>query len=159
MILTCQSSIFLRPALPGLGLAALLLLSGCGDNHIKTFPVEGTITYNGKAVPGGSIMFQPKDNKDAPAATANIKDGRYVLKTYRDGDGAVLGEHTVTVISLEDQSGRLPEERNPLPPAVVPLKYRAHGDGHLPGRPVRAVTGRAQPFTTRSCAPQVQLCR
>jgi hypothetical protein len=123
MILTRPRFVSLRTASPCLGLSALLFLIGCGDSHIKTFPVEGAITYKGKPVPGGSIMFQPKDAKEAPAATADIKNGRYVLKTYKDGDGAVLGQHTVTVISLEDQTGRLPEDRNPLPPAVVPLKY------------------------------------
>jgi hypothetical protein len=109
-----------RPGTAGVCLAALLLLAGCGENRMKTARVSGTITYKGKPVPQGSIMFQPQSG---PAATANISNGKYVLKTYRDGDGAVLGSHKVTVISLEDQSARLPEERNPLPPPIVPLKY------------------------------------
>jgi hypothetical protein len=99
---------------------AIVTLSSCGSGQMKTAPVEGTITYKGKTVPQGSIMFQPKDG---PAATANIENGRYVLKTYKNGDGAILGSHLVTVISLEDQSGRLPEERAALPPPIVPLKY------------------------------------
>ena len=101
-------------------LAAAILLVGCSSGRLKTAPVQGTITYNGKPVPQGSIMFQPVDG---PAATANINNGSYSLKTYRDGDGAVLGKHKVTIVSLEDQSGRLPEDRNPLPPPIVPLKY------------------------------------
>jgi len=101
---------------------ALLFLfaAGCGDNSPKTAPVKGTVTYKGKPVPQGSIMFQPEEGA---AATAQIKDGQYVLKTFRDADGAVLGTHKVTVISLEDQSNRLPEDRNPLPPALVPLDF------------------------------------
>ncbi len=101
--------------------ALVFFVAGCsGEKRLKTASVQGTITYKGKAVPQGSVMFQPENG---PAATGNINNGKYVLKTYRDGDGAVLGSHKVTVISLEDQSGRLPEERNPLPPAIVPLKY------------------------------------
>jgi hypothetical protein len=65
-------------------------------------------------------MFQP-DN--GPSATANIQNGSYSLKTYKNDDGAILGKHKVTIIALEDQAGRLPEERNPLPPPIVPLKY------------------------------------
>src|SRR5438874_923554 len=118
MIVILKRFVSSRPAIAWL--TAWLLLTGCSDNRIKTAPVEGAVTYKGKAVPQGSIMFQPQDG---PAATANIKNGRYTLKTYRDGDGAVLGSHKVTVISLEDQSERLPEQRNPLPPAIVPLKY------------------------------------
>ena len=104
------------------GAACLLpvALSGCGDKLPKTAPVKGTITYKGDSVPQGSIMFQPEDG---PAATGQIKDGHYVLKTFRDADGAVLGKHKVTVISLVDQSGLLPEDRNPLPPAIVPLDF------------------------------------
>jgi hypothetical protein len=99
---------------------AFLILAGCSDGRLKTAPVKGTITYNGKPVPQGSIMFQPEQG---PAATANIKNGSYSLKTYKNDDGAILGKHKVTVISLEDQAGRLPEDRNPLPPPIVPLKY------------------------------------
>ncbi len=98
----------------------LVGMIGCSEGGMKTAPVEGTITYGGKPVPQGSITFQPVHG---PNATANIKNGAYNLKTYRDGDGAVIGKHQVTIISLEDQSGRLPEDRNPLPPPLIPLKY------------------------------------
>lgn len=111
---------FLRPGTAVACLAALLLAAGCGDKGMKTAKVSGTITYKGKLVPQGSIMFQPQAG---PAATGDIENGKYTLKTYRAGDGAVLGSHKVTIISLEDQSGRLPEDRNPLPPPIVPLKY------------------------------------
>jgi hypothetical protein len=43
--------------------------------------------------------------------------------TYRRGDGAVPGPYTVVIVAMEDMSGRLPEERNPLPPSIVPDKY------------------------------------
>jgi hypothetical protein len=99
---------------------ALLVLGGCGASGPKTAPVRGTVTYQGKAVPYGTIMFQPADG---PAAVGQIQDGAYVLKTFKDGDGAVLGSHKVTVISLKDQSNVLPEHRNPLPPAAVDMKY------------------------------------
>jgi hypothetical protein len=106
-------SLFLSLTLPA-------LFTGCGDDRMKTAPVQGAITYQGKAVPYGTIMFQPEDG---PAAVGAIQKGTYKLTTYREGDGAVLGKHKVTVIALEDQSGRLPEDRNPLPPAIVPMKF------------------------------------
>jgi hypothetical protein len=96
-----------------------LLAAGCGGDGLKTVPVRGTITYGGTPVPHGTVMFQPESG---PAATGDIREGRYVLWTDRF-PGAVVGRHRVTVIALQDQSDRLPEHRNPLPPPVVPLKY------------------------------------
>lgn len=109
-----------RAALAAACLASLALLGGCGEPRPRTAPVRGAITYRGAPVPHGTVMFQPAHG---PAATGEIRKGHYVLMTYREGDGAVLGSHRVTVIALEDQSGRLPEDRSPLPPALVPLEY------------------------------------
>ena len=101
--------------------AAVCLLAGCGSDQLKTAVVRGTVTYNGKPVPNGTISFVPVSG---PNATGEIQpDGTYTLTTYRKGDGAVLGQHTVVIVAMEDTSKRLPEERNPLPPPIVPLKY------------------------------------
>jgi hypothetical protein len=101
--------------------AAVCLLGGCGSDQLKTAVVRGTVTYNGKPVPNGTISFVPVSG---PNATGEIQpDGTYTLTTYRKGDGAVLGQHTVVIVAMEDTSKRLPEERNPLPPPIVPLKY------------------------------------
>jgi hypothetical protein len=101
--------------------AAALLLGGCGGDRLKTAVVRGKVTCNGKAVPNGTISFVPAAG---PTATGEIQsDGSYTLTTYRKGDGAVLGEHTVVIVAMEDTSGRLPEARNPLPPPIVPEKY------------------------------------
>ena len=110
----------LLPLVSGMACLLAVLLGGCANPGPKTAPVKGAITYAGNAVPHGTIMFQPAEG---PAATAEIKAGVYILKTFKDGDGAVLGNHKVTVISLPDQSGLLPENRNPLPAPIVPLKF------------------------------------
>ena len=101
--------------------AAVLALAGCGSNQLKTAVVRGTVTYKGKPVPNGTISFVPTSG---PSATGEIQpDGSYVLTTYRKGDGAVLGQHTVVIVAMQDMSDRLPEARQPLPPPIVPLKY------------------------------------
>ena len=101
--------------------AAVLALAGCGSNQLKTAVVRGTVTYKGKPVPNGTISFVPTSG---PSATGEIQpDGSYVLTTYRKGDGAVLGPHTVVIVAMQDMSDRLPEARQPLPPAIIPLKY------------------------------------
>jgi hypothetical protein len=79
------------------------------------------VTYKGKPVPTGTVMFVPEKG---PAATGEIgKDGTYSLSTYGKNDGAVLGKHKIAVTALADMSGRMPEDRNPLPPPIVPEKY------------------------------------
>jgi hypothetical protein len=110
---------FVRAGIAVLCLSPVLFLAGCSSGGPRLAPVKGTVTYKGKLVSSGTVMFQPEKG---PAATGEIKNGVYVLETNQR-KGAVLGEHRVTVISLADQSGRLPEERSPLPPPMVPLKY------------------------------------
>jgi hypothetical protein len=100
----------------------LASVGGCSDNRPKTAPVRGKITYKGNPVRTGTIMFEP--DQVGPAAVGDIqRDGAYTLKTYKPGDGAILGMHRVTITALEDQSGKLPEQRNPLPALLIPLKY------------------------------------
>jgi hypothetical protein len=101
--------------------ASVLPLASCGGGGKKTAVVRGTLTYNGKPVPNGTISFIPESG---PTATGEIQsDGTYALTTYRKGDGAVLGKHKVIIVAMEDMSGKLPEARNPLPPPIVPVKY------------------------------------
>jgi hypothetical protein len=99
----------------------LVCLTGCGGGGPKTVPVRGTVTYKGKPVPNGTVLFVPVAG---PHATGEIgPDGSYVLTTVRPGDGAVPGTYKVVIVALQDMTGRLPEERTPLPPPIVPNKY------------------------------------
>jgi hypothetical protein len=89
---------------------------------MKTAVVRGKVTYKGKPVPHGSVTFMPTGS--GPSATGEIQsDGTYTLTTYSSGDGAILGSHKVMVVAMQDMSGRLPEERTPLPPPIVPDRY------------------------------------
>src|SRR5262245_12780055 len=123
-----------RRRIPGLlvALSACLLvcvLSGCGDGRPKTAIVRGTVTYKGKPVPNGTVTFVPDGG---PTATGEIgPDGSYALTTFKKGDGAVLGAHKVVIAAMQDMAGRLPEDRNPLPPPIVPDKYTSIGTTDL----------------------------
>jgi len=78
----------------GVLLAALvcLVLVGC-DSGPTVYPVEGTVTFDGRPVPTGNVMFMPDEG---PAAAGTIaKDGTYRL-------AAVAGRHRVGVTALPE---------------------------------------------------------
>jgi hypothetical protein len=66
------------------------------------------VVIDGQRVAGGRLMFAPasQDNTEpGKPAFANIQpDGSFVLTTYSDGDGAVVGEHWVTIFPPSDDS-------------------------------------------------------
>jgi hypothetical protein len=75
----------------------LLLLAGCGSGRPETVPISGKITYAGKPVTQGKIVFYPEHGR--PATGEIGPDGSYSLTTFDQGDGAVLGKHRVTIKS------------------------------------------------------------
>jgi hypothetical protein len=77
----------------GLLTVAVLACVGCGAS--RTAAVTGTVLHKGKPVPLARVMFS---TAGAPVAVGLTDDsGCYSLSTYREGDGAVPGEHRVTV--------------------------------------------------------------
>lgn len=99
-----------------------LVLAGCGGSKIRTAPVNGKVTYKNKPVPYGTVTFIPESG--GPPATGEIQpDGTFRMTTVTSGDGAIIGKHKVVIVAMEDMGDRLPEERNPTPPPIVPTKY------------------------------------
>lgn len=84
----------------------LVAIAGCSDSGLKEFPVaeaEGVVLCQGKPVPFAKVFFNPKKKADSKSAIVGKpgfafadKDGRFVLSTYGDGDGALIGMHEVT---------------------------------------------------------------
>jgi hypothetical protein len=104
-------------------LAAMIAVTalGCGSSNPRTAIVRGKITYKGKPVPNGTVNFVPESGT---AAQGEIQpDGSYKLTTFRKDDGAVVGKHSVFIVAMQDMANRLPEERTPLPPPIIPMKY------------------------------------
>lgn len=92
----------------------------CSDSGLVK--VKGTVTLEGKPVPNGTVNFIP--DVGGPSASGELKpDGTYELTTEKPGDGAMPGKYKVVVVAMEDQAGKLPEERSPLPAAIVPTQY------------------------------------
>jgi len=73
-------------------------------------PVKGKISFMGKAIDTGVIMFH---SETGPAAVGNIqKDGTYVLTTLRKNDGAIVGNHTVTIQATRVGAGTMEEPKS-----------------------------------------------
>ena len=74
--------------------------SGCSSEreaeHPQTAPVTGSVTYQGNPVLDGLVTFHPQGTGN-PALGNVDENGNFELTTYEKGDGAVLGEHVVTV--------------------------------------------------------------
>ncbi len=90
-----------RAGLHALVSVALLLVSGCGESTLPTYPVSGQVVFpDGKTLPeGGQIKFSC-DAVDPPLVAKGRfgTDGRFTLTTFREGDGAIAGEHRAMVI-------------------------------------------------------------
>jgi len=85
---------------------AILLIAGvvgCGKSGPETAPVSGKVTVDGKVVAGAAVMFLPIAG-GRPATGVTDAEGVFRLETFKDFDGAVLGDHTVTV-SLPETGG------------------------------------------------------
>lgn len=86
--------------------AAVLVGCGTDASRPKLGRVSGKVTYNGQPVTKGIVSFVPRGGPGAEtgqSATGEIgSDGSYTLTTFENGDGAVLGEHTVLVMAREE---------------------------------------------------------
>ncbi|NQV26494.1 MAG: hypothetical protein HQ518_19225 [Rhodopirellula sp.] len=76
----------------------LLVISGCGgsvDEGRTRFNISGTVTYDGKPVPKGTIYFNPAEGNVGPQGFAAIVNGKY--NTSSEGKGTVGGHHTARI--------------------------------------------------------------
>jgi hypothetical protein len=96
---------FVRRAASLSAVVALALTAGCGsDDRPPLGRVWGTVTYNGKPLESGEVVFSPVLDSAARTgqpAIGTISNGSYTMTTFDDGDGALVGDHIVTVKSNE----------------------------------------------------------
>lgn len=80
------------------------MLAACSSGPVIA-PVKGKVTFEGKAVDQGIIMFTPEQG---PGAVGNLeKGGFYTLTTLHKGDGAVVGSHKVTIQATQVGPGSM----------------------------------------------------
>lgn len=86
------------------GLVTVSIL-GCGESveTPDTFPVSGAVTYNGDPVVGARVAFQAEGAPRVAEGVTNA-EGKFQLTTFELNDGAVPGEHKITVTKVEGES-------------------------------------------------------
>lgn len=77
---------------------------GGGGDRAKTYPVSGTVTYNGRPVEGAAVLFVPTDKTGEAAIAMTDASGKYSLKSPGGRDGAVPGSYNVKISKSETQS-------------------------------------------------------
>jgi hypothetical protein len=117
-----------------LGLAVCIAVAGCEGSARPpgakpTKPVTVTVTYKGAPVEGATVSFIHESD---PAYGRTDAQGVAKMKTYVEGDGAVIGTHKVTINKAEttgapaadvateayDPNAPAPEVKN-----LIPIKY------------------------------------
>lgn len=73
----------------------IAVAGGCGSDRPELAPVHGKVTLDRQPLSGGTIHFWPAQGR--PARGTIGPDGTYSLSTFDEKDGAVLGEHVVTI--------------------------------------------------------------
>lgn len=82
---------------------AVLWIAGCSDGRPSRVPVKGQVFIEGQPLHTGGVRFIPVSGR--PSSGTIDDEGRFSLSTFEPGDGCTLGEHVVTVVSVEELGG------------------------------------------------------
>lgn len=104
-------------------LLGCLTVTGClgsnDPNRLPTQPVSVQVNHKGTPVEGATVTFISSEEKPVPAVGRTNAAGVAKMKTYEEGDGAVLGKHKVIIIKSEI-SNASPEAADTESPDYLP---------------------------------------
>lgn len=95
-------------------IAVLSFSSGCHRSPYTVAPVHGKVTVDDKPLMQATLMFAPiangaEKNPGKPAFGTVESDGVYHLTTFTENDGAIVGDHWVTILNVKDIPDGVPE--------------------------------------------------
>lgn len=100
------------------------------------YPGIGQVLFNGKPVAGAKVNFHPVTGTHSAFGVTD-DNGEFSLTTFNPEDGAIGGEHEVSVSKRETYIVRNPENPEILPPLVyeeyslLPERYGAPEESGL----------------------------
>ncbi len=112
----------------------LVVLVGCGGGDsgdvVPTVSVKGQLLFRGQPLEYHQVACFPEDGQRMAIGVSD-EQGRFVLGTNGEGDGAVEGRHRVAISYVgppnDDPEFGMNDFSNPPPPKVkIPAKYGSH---------------------------------
>lgn len=101
-------------------LLTALLLGGCSkDDGRQKIEASGTVTFNGKPLAKGNIVFDPVDGRGG-SAIGNVVDGQFTVLSEP-------GSKKVQISSTQE-SGKTGSDGEPIMIEVLPGKYSAQSN-------------------------------
>ena len=92
-----------------------LLVTGCGDSSVDTYPAKGTLKIKGvDTIPSGiTLTLIPASGSSDLAISAPVnEDGSFEFGTHDPGDGAPEGDYKV-VVNVKAMSDKRPADASP----------------------------------------------
>jgi hypothetical protein len=102
---------------------SVAFVAGCSSDGPEIAPVEGTVYLDGQPLEGAYLKFQPPNGR--PSVGLTDADGQYEMIYSRQENGALVGEHTVTISTFQRGSR---EDGIPPVPEKVPTKYNSQSE-------------------------------
>jgi hypothetical protein len=96
-------------------------LAGCGANRkLPVVKASGEVLVGGKPAEGALVVFHPQEKdreRDVKPFAMTDDQGKFILNTFEQGDGATPGEYKVTIVwnkaggavpkfSISDEGGK-----------------------------------------------------
>jgi hypothetical protein len=100
---------------------ASLIPAGCGGDQLERYRIRGTVTFEGRPVQTGGIIFEPTESvgKVAPTAYLRVQDGKFDA----GDEGPVAGKYNV-IVGGTDPSRTLVDNEGIAQPAKLFEEYR-----------------------------------
>lgn len=102
----------------------LLAMSGCNSgDSLQLAPVRGSVTYQGKLLDHGDVVFNPfEGTKGLQSVGVIAEDGSFEMRTA-SREGAPLGKYIVTVQCRQKPTAKQADDLSFIPPLLIPQKY------------------------------------
>lgn len=111
--------------------AAAAATAGCSSRKGPALArAGGIVLYDDQPLAGATVSFVPdgsKGTRGRMAIGSTGTDGKFTLRSFAPGDGAIVGFHVVTVVAM-DLPGMTPDPEGkprPLrqPKSLIPIRY------------------------------------
>ncbi len=119
------------------------LLLGCGGSSgPKVYPAGGIVNYKGKPIAKINVLLSPTSSNGMVAEGTTDETGKFILMTYKPGDGAMAGDYNVSFNYVPDEVPVMPGmEGSKKVVSPIPEKY---GDPKKSGHTATVTTDKTK---------------